>query len=189
MRLSTGSPVILQSELPRSKCYGGAYSGVTMNLDRDFNEFLRLFLAHDVRFLVVGGYALAAHGLPRATGDLDTWIWINEGNAANVTAALRDFGFSSLDLSLEDFNKPDSVVQLGYPPHRIDILTEIDGVLFDQAWVRRVVLEVDGMQIPFIGREDLIANKTASSRLQDLADVARLTGRDLGEDPGPSNSL
>ena len=161
-----------------------------MDLDRDFNEFLRLFLAHDVRFLVVGGYALAAHGLPRATGDLDTWIWINEGNATNVTTALRDFGFGSLELSPEDFNKPDSVVQLGFPPHRVDILTEIDGVLFEPAWERRVILEIDGMQIPFIGRDDLIANKTASGRLQDLADIARLTARDPGstDDTGRSNS-
>lgn len=161
-----------------------------MDLDRDFSEFLQLFLVHDVRFLVVGGYALAAHGLPRATGDLDTWIWIDDANAASVTEALRDFGFRDLDLSPEDFNKPDSVVQLGFPPHRIDILTEIDGVFFEPAWERRVVIEIGGMPIPFIGREDLIANKSASGRLQDLADVARLTGRAprAPGDLGPSNS-
>jgi hypothetical protein len=148
--------------------------GVAMERDPDFNEFLRLFLAHEVRFLVVGGYAVAVHGLPRATGDLDAWIWIDEQNATRLLAALIEFG--SLGLSLSDFNKPDSIVQLGYPPHRIDIITEVDGISFEDAWSRRIAVLVDGMSVPFIGRDDLIANKTAAARPQDLADVARLSG-------------
>jgi hypothetical protein len=142
-------------------------------LDQDFNEFVRLFLDNDVRFLIVGGYAMAAHGLPRYTGDLDTWVWINEQNAERILNALVAFGFGSLDISVEDFQKPNTVLQLGFPPHRIDVLTGIDGVSFDDAWQRRVIVDVEDIQLPFISREDLIANKRAAARPQDLADVVR----------------
>lgn len=145
-----------------------------MHLDQDFNEFVRLFLDNDVRFLIVGGYAMAAHGLPRYTGDLDTWVWINEQNAERILNALVAFGFGSLDISVEDFQKPNTVLQLGFPPHRIDVLTGIDGVSFDDAWQRRVIMDVEDIQLPFISREDLIANKRAAARPQDLADVVRL---------------
>ena len=150
-----------------------------MNLDKDFNEFVALFVSNEVRFMVVGGYALAAHGLPRATGDLDTWVWISPQNASNIVTALNEFGFSQAGLSVVDFDHPDSVIQLGYPPHRIDILTSIDGVDFEDAWDRRVLIEIDGQIIPFIGRDDLITNKRAAGRPQDIADVARLTDPEL----------
>ena len=130
-----------------------------MELDKDFNEFVELFLEHNVRFLIVGGYALAAHGLPRATGDLDAWVWINPENAQNIMRALNAFGFQNLSLTESDFSKEDSIIQLGYPPFRIDILTSIDGVAFDQAWEKKIVVELNGMNVPFIGREDLITNK------------------------------
>lgn len=149
-----------------------------MELDKDFNEFVELFLEHNVRFLIVGGYALAAHGLPRATGDLDAWVWVNPKNAQNIMRALNAFGFQNLSLTESDFSKEDAIVQLGYPPFRIDILTSIDGVAFDQAWEKKVVVELNGMKVPFIGREDLIANKKAAGRPQDLADVSRLTSED-----------
>ncbi len=149
-----------------------------MELDKDFNEFVELFLEHNVRFLIVGGYALAAHGLPRATGDLDAWVWINPENAQNIMRALNAFGFQNLSLTESDFSREDSIIQLGYPPFRIDILTSIDGVAFDQAWEKKVVVELNGMKVPFIGREDLIANKKAAGRAQDLADVSRLTSED-----------
>lgn len=149
-----------------------------MELDKDFNEFVELFLEHNVRFLIVGGYALAAHGLPRATGDLDAWVWVNPQNAQNILRALNAFGFQNLSLTESDFSKEDAIVQLGYPPFRIDILTSIDGVAFDQAWEKKVVVELNGMKVPFIGREDLIANKKAAGRPQDLADVSRLTSED-----------
>ncbi len=149
-----------------------------MELDKDFNEFVELFLEHNVRFLIVGGYALAAHGLPRATGDLDAWVWVNPQNAQNIMRALNAFGFQNLSLTESDFSKEDAIVQLGYPPFRIDILTSIDGVAFDQAWEKKVVVELNGMKVPFIGREDLIANKKAAGRPQDLADVSRLTSED-----------
>jgi hypothetical protein len=149
-----------------------------MELDKDFNEFVELFLEHNVRFLIVGGYALAAHGLPRATGDLDAWVWINPENAQNIMRALNAFGFQNLSLTESDFSKEDSIIQLGYPPFRIDILTSIDGVAFDQAWEKKVVVELNGMNVPFIGRDDLITNKKAAGRPQDIADVSRLTSED-----------
>jgi hypothetical protein len=151
---------------------------VLMELDKDFNEFVELFLEHNVRFLIVGGYALAAHGLPRATGDLDAWVWVNPENAQNIMRALNAFGFQNLSLTESDFSKEDSIIQLGYPPFRIDILTSIDGVVFDQAWEKKIVVELNGMNVPFIGRDDLITNKKASGRPQDIADVSRLTSDD-----------
>jgi hypothetical protein len=151
---------------------------VLMELDKDFNEFVELFLEHNVRFLIVGGYALAAHGLPRATGDLDAWVWINPENAQNIMRALNAFGFQNLSLTESDFSKENSIIQLGYPPFRIDILTSIDGVAFDQAWEKKIVVELNGMNVPFIGRDDLITNKKAAGRPQDIADVSRLTSED-----------
>jgi len=123
---------------------------------------------------IVGGYALAAHGLPRYTGDLDAWVWVDTENARRVMAALTSFGFGSLGLKEADFVTPDVVVQLGHPQLRIDLLTSIDGVNFDDAWPRRVILSIGGIDVPFIGRDDLIANKRAADRPQDRADVARL---------------
>jgi hypothetical protein len=149
-----------------------------MRLDPDFRAFVESFDHNDVRYLIVGGYAVAAHGLPRFTGDLDAWILVDLENATRVVRALEEFGFGGLGLAIADFSVPDSVVQLGYPPHRIDILTSIDGVEFSEAWKRRLVLTADGLDLPFIGREDLLANKRAAGRPQDLADVDRLTNRD-----------
>lgn len=145
-----------------------------MELDRDFSEFIGSLTDHDVRYLVVGGYALAAHGLPRATGDLDAWVLIDPDNARRVMAALTDFGFGALGLAAADFTIPGRVVQLGYPPYRVDILTSIDGVRFDEAWPGRLTVQVDGIPLQVIGREDLIRNKVASDRPQDRVDVARL---------------
>jgi hypothetical protein len=146
-----------------------------MQLDPDFNAFVESFTRNHVRFLIVGGYAVAAHGLPRFTGDLDAWILVDGDNAERVIAALEQFGFGSLGLTTTDFNQVDTVVQLGYPPHRIDILTSIDGVEFNDAWGRRLVVKVGDIEVPFIGRDDLLANKRAAGRPQDLADVDRLT--------------
>lgn len=145
-----------------------------MQLDRDFREFVASFIDHDVRFMVVGGLAVAAHGLPRSTGDLDAWVWIDPANAARILDALQAFGFGDLGLESSDFIRPDSVIQLGYPPHRVDILTSIDAVDFEDAWQRRVLIELDGLAIPFISRADLIRNKIAVGRPQDLSDVDRL---------------
>jgi hypothetical protein len=145
-----------------------------MHLDPDFKEFVESFIAHDVRFLVVGGYAVAAHGLPRATGDFDAWVWVDTANARRIVSALTDFGFGGLELSEDDFNRAGSVVQLGYPPYRIDIITSIDGVDFDDAWEGRMPIHVDDIVLNIIGRDALIRNKIAAGRPQDLADVERL---------------
>jgi hypothetical protein len=140
--------------------------------------------AEGAEFLVVGAYALAAHGLPRATGDLDLWIRNSKDNAERVWRALRRFRASTLDLSLHDLQTPDMVFQIGVAPRRIDILTSIDGVGFDEAWPHRMVIEVEGQTLPVISRAHLIRNKKAAARPQDLADVARLdseTLRDFSE--------
>ena len=147
-----------------------------MKLDKDFNEFVELFVANDVRFLVVGGYALAAHGYPRATDDFDAWVWANLENAVKIVDCLTKFGFGSLNLSTDDVTTLDRVVQLGYPPYRIDIITSISGVEFESAWANRLVVDVDGLNVPFIGRDDLLKNKRATGRPKDLLDVERLTG-------------
>lgn len=147
-----------------------------MELDKDFNEFVELFLAHDVRFLIIGGYALAAHGLPRATGDLDTWVSADSDNAVKILAALEEFGFGDVGVTIADLARDDSVIQLGYPPYRIDIITTISGVDFEAAWTRRLMIDLNGKQVGFIGREDLITNKKSVGRPQDIADVQRLIG-------------
>ena len=149
-----------------------------MKLDKDFNEFVALFVANDVRFLIVGGYALAAHGLPRATGDLDAWVWVNPENALKVLSSLEEFGFTGLGITTDDFTRADSIVQLGYPPYRIDILTSIDGIEFNAAWENRLMVNLDGIEVPFISRTDLILNKRLVGRPQDIADVKRLTNED-----------
>lgn len=154
-----------------------------MHLDRDFSEFVTLLVAHDVRFLVVGGYAVAAHGHPRYTGDLDIWVWASPGNAAGLLRALTDFGFGSLGLTVTDFTEPDRVVQLGYPPVRIDLLTSIDGVDFESCFERRVDVSLDGLSLPFLSLEDLRRNKAASGRPQDLADLDALADRGGTEPP------
>lgn len=148
-----------------------------MHLDRDFSEFIASCVAHDVRFLVVGGYALAAHGHPRFTKDLDVRVWVDRVNADRLLAALDQFGFGGLGLTSDDFLDEDVVVQLGYAPKRIELLTTIDGVQFEDCWDRRISIDLDGVPVPFISPEDLITNKLASGRPQDAADVAALRQR------------
>lgn len=137
---------------------------------------LSAFAAEGADYLVVGAYALAAHGAPRATGDLDLWIRRAEENAGRVMRALAAFGAPVAELSPDDLLAPERVIQLGVAPSRIDILTSIDGVEFDEAWPNRLVAEVDGVTVPLLGRADLIRNKRAAGRPRDLADVAQLEG-------------
>jgi hypothetical protein len=121
--------------------------------------------------VVVGGHALAYHGRPRYTKDLDVFVEPTPENAARVLAALEGFGFGGLGLTASDFDKPGKIVQLGVAPNRIDLLTSIDGVLFDEAWGGRVVGRFGTQSVPFLGRRELLANKRAVGRLQDLADI------------------
>ncbi len=145
-----------------------------MELNPDFQEFLSSFVAHDVRFLIVGGYALAAHGHPRYTKDIDVWVWTDPINAARVVAALEEFGFGGLGLTPSDFEDPDMVVQLGREPQRIDILTFATGLTFERAYEHRLTLEMGGVAVPFISVDDLRTNKLATGRLRDQADAADL---------------
>jgi hypothetical protein len=145
-------------------------------LNREFKKFAESFNACGVEYLVVGGYALAAHGHPRYTGDIDFWISDAAGNIERVLRALDQFGFSSLGLKHADFT-PDTVIQLGQPPRRIDLLTGIDGVHFAACWTRRDVMQFEGVTLNFIGLEDFKTNKQAAGRLQDLADLQALEAR------------
>ena len=148
--------------------------GGGIDLARDFHDLLHVFVDHKVRFLVVGGYALAVLGRPRATGDLDVWIDPTVANAERAYAALRDFGAPLHDLTVEDLTTPGTVFQIGLPPLRIDVLTQITGVQFRAAWRRRVRARFDDLWVAVIGRNDFITNKRACGRLKDLADAEHL---------------
>jgi hypothetical protein len=146
-------------------------------LNEDYREMLKCFADEKVKFLVVGAYALAVHGYPRATKDIDFFVWANPENATSLFRALARFGAPLRNLSAADFASEGAVYQIGTGPHRIDIITRIDGVKFEDAYPRRLTVQREGVELPVISRDDLIANKRASGRAQDLADVERLTGR------------
>lgn len=143
-------------------------------MNQDFVDLLRAFGAHDVRFLVVGAYALGVHGRPRATGDLDVWVEATADNAAKVMRALADFGAPLTEVSAADFGQPGIVFQMGLPPARIDVLTEITGVSFAEAWTGRVRAPFGPVEVDVIGREAFIRNKRATGRMKDLGDVESL---------------
>ena len=145
-----------------------------MRLDRDFSEFIACCVARDVQFLIVGGYAVAAHGHPRYTKDLDVWVSVDPENASRLIAALDDFGFGSVGLTTDDLLDTDAVIQLGYPPKRIDLLSSVDGLTFESCYEDRVTIDIDGTPVPFIDLANLRRNKSASGRPQDLADLAAL---------------
>jgi hypothetical protein len=143
-------------------------------MNRDFLEMLTALSAENAEFLIVGAYAVAGHGLPRATGDIDLWIRPSRANAEKVWRALERFGAPRSRLTPEALTEPDIAYQIGLPPNRIDILTSIDGVTFEEAWIDRVACNVAGASYPMISRHHLLVNKRATGRPQDLADVARL---------------
>lgn len=143
-------------------------------LTPDFKEFAALLNSNGVEYLVVGGYALAAYGHPRYTGDLDFWIGTAGDNADRVLAALSQFGFGSLGIKREDLTEPNQVIQMGFSPARIDLLTSIDGVSFGDCYERRMVVEVDGLPLGFIALDDFRINKKAVGRYKDLADLEAL---------------
>jgi len=143
-----------------------------MHLPVEWREFISLLSAHGVRYLVVGAHALAAHGRPRATGDIDFWVEPSRENAQRVCAALGEFGFTGLAQQIEEFSIPERMATLGVPPLRIDVMTSVDGVQFSEAWPGRLTAHVDGEEMHFLGLEHLRANKVASGRPKDLADVA-----------------
>ncbi len=145
-----------------------------MEVQQDFKELLELFNAHNVEYVIVGDYALAFHGAPRYTGDMDLLIKPDQENAQKVLNALKDFGFSSLDLSIDDFSSPEKVIQLGVPPVRIDIVTSITGLMWEQIAPNRVNGAYGDVPAYYIGKQELIANKKALARHKDLADIEAL---------------
>jgi len=143
-------------------------------ISKDFKEFIQLLNANKVKYLVVGGYALAVYGYPRYTKDLDIWIWIDQENAVKMVQVLNEFGFGALNLMESDFLEEGYVIQLGQPPNRIDIFNSLSGVEFKQCYPNRKLEEIDGLLINFIGLECYKKNKKATGRIQDLADLEKL---------------
>ena len=148
-----------------------------MEVQQDFKDLLALFNAHKVDYIIVGAHALAYHGAPRYTGDMDILVRPDSENAQRVLRALDDFGFASLGLTVEDFTSPDKVVQLGVAPVRVDIVTSITGVSWKDAAAGRVAGTYGGLEVYYIGREQFILNKRALGRKKDLADLEA-----IGED-------
>ncbi|PZO37652.1 MAG: hypothetical protein DCF19_18375 [Pseudanabaena frigida] len=143
-------------------------------LNQDFKEFIQLLNDNQVKYLVIGGYAVAVHGHPRYTKDIDIWIEISEENAQKLMTALTQFGFESLGLTSEDFQTPNQIIQLGYPPNRIDLITNPDGVDFQTCYDSKIEVTLNDVPVKFIDLNNLKKNKLASGRLQDLADLEKL---------------
>ena len=147
-----------------------------MELDPDFKEFIALLNEHGVEYLLVGGYAVALHGYVRNTSDIDIWIRHTRDNADRMMRVIVQFGFGEVGLTAQDFERENAVIQLGYPPHRIDIVTTPDGVDFEECFRKKESIEISkGVPLYYIDRENLKKNKRASGRSQDLADLEHLT--------------
>lgn len=146
----------------------------TTPIPRDFREFLRVLNEKRVEYLVIGGYAVAFHGFPRPTGDLDVWISVQPDNIDKVVETLREFGFGTCGASPDLFAKPGAIVRMGVPPVRIKIQTRISGVTFNECYQHRVTCEVDGEIVNLINIEHLKQNKRAAGRYKDLADLDSL---------------
>ena len=143
-------------------------------LNADFKEIISAFNGAGVEYMVVGAYAVAAHGLPRATGDIDLWVRPSGSNAERVWRALSEFGAPLDGFTVGDFSTPDTIVQFGVVPNRIDILTSIEAVEFLDAWPERLQVTMDGIEMSVVGRNHLLRNKRAVGRPQDIADADRL---------------
>jgi hypothetical protein len=146
-----------------------------MEIQSDFRDLLALFNKHKVEYLIVGGYALAFHGAPRYTGDLDIFINASADNADRVLNALNEFGFGSAGLCVQDFSEPNKVIQLGYPPVRIDIVTSLSGVSWGEAFQNRVAGRYGEIAVHYIGRKQFVINKRTVGRKKDFADLEALS--------------
>lgn len=145
-----------------------------MEVQPDFRDLLKLFNAHKVEYVVIGGYALAFHGAPRYTGDLDIFVKPDPENAQRIMKALGAFGFGSLELTAEDFQSPDRVIQLGVPPVRIDIVTSVTNITWETAAANRIEGKYGDVVAFYMGRAEFVANKRAVGRKKDLADLEAL---------------
>lgn len=144
-------------------------------LPQDFKDLLKLLLDHEVRFLIVGGYAVVFHGYPRFTGDLNIWVDNTESNAAKIVASLKQFGFDSPNLKAEMFMAKDSLTRMGVEPMKIEIFTHISGLIFANSFINAATLKIeDSISIPFLSLEDLKKSKRSSGRAQDIADLENL---------------
>jgi len=143
-------------------------------MNKDFKEFIQSLNENDVKYLVVGGYAVALYGYPRYTKDLDIWIWMNRKNIEKLLNAIKVFGFEELNLQIDDFMDTDSVIQLGYPPNRIDLMCDLIGVDFNECYEKKEQVIIDGINVNFIDLNNLKKNKRALGRHQDLADLENL---------------
>ncbi|MTI86705.1 MAG: hypothetical protein FH748_01915 [Balneolaceae bacterium] len=143
-------------------------------LSKDFKEFIELLNENKVEYLLVGGYAVILYGSPRFTGDIDFWVKLEEKNIKKVIKVIKDFGLTSFDVSVDKLSQPNQIIQLGYSPYRIDIITSVSGVEFDDCKKNAKIFEIDDIQINVIGFEDLLVNKKASGRHKDLDDVSNL---------------
>lgn len=153
------------------------YAGLTMEqieFPQDFSEFLKLLNSHHVDYLLIGGFAVAMYGYPRATADMDVWVARNQLNAERLVSCLREFGFDTPSLTVELFQEPERIIRMGEAPLRIEILTDIDGVKFDECQSRAESQNIDGNEIPVISLTDLKINKRASGRAKDLDDLENL---------------
>ncbi len=142
-----------------------------MAYQRDFRDLLELLNVNEVEYVIVGAHALAYHGAPRYTGDMDIYVRPTDGNAKRILNALAQFGFDSLGLKLEDFNQPDKVVQLGFPPVRIDLITSISGVTWEESYSGSISDYYGETPVRYLGKKEFVKNKRASGRLKDLADL------------------
>ncbi len=145
-----------------------------MDLNQDFKEFLELLNSHNVKYIVVGGYAVGYHGYPRYTGDIDLWIAISKENTEKLIEVLNEFGFQTLSLLAEDFQKEGLVVQFGYEPNRIDILTSVSGLDFDECYTESIIAQFENLTIRFLDLKNLKKNKLLTGRQKDLGDIENL---------------
>jgi len=152
-------------------------------LNEDYRDMLRALNDEGVRYLLVGAYALAAHGIPRATMDIDLWVQPASDNADATLRALERFGAPLQDLTRDDLLAPDTVFQIGVAPRRIELMTAASGLEFDEAFARSMVIEIDGLHVHVLSRHDLIRNKRSTGRTRDLADVEAL--EEAGDSPDP----
>jgi predicted nucleotidyltransferase len=152
----------------------GEWFMAAIELHPDFKDFLRLLNSHGVEYLVVGGYAVGYYGYPRATGDMDIWIAINEVNAERVAQVLREFGMPELQATKQLFIEKDKIIRMGIPPVRIELITGASGVAFDECYARREIVEIDDIPVNFISLDDLKLNKRAAGRHKDLEDIEHL---------------
>lgn len=148
-----------------------------MALSEDLSEFVESFLLEEVEFIVVGAFAMAFHQLPRQTGDIDLFVNSSGENPDRICRAIERFGFGSLGLSPDDFRIEDQIIQLGRPPNRVDVLTGISGVTFDEAWASRIMGPLNGVTVPYLSLDLLVQNKKASGRDKDILDVKMLEKR------------